>query len=394
MSTRGNGEGTIYTVTRNGKPYYRAQISNGYDENGKPIRKSFSGYVKKDVVKKMNEYLHKQDIDELPTDEHMTLEKWFFLWLFEFRVNDLKPSSFERYEGIYRNYIKDSPIGKMKLVELRAPHMQRYYNSLLSDGISIGVVRTINSFISTSLKEAIRQGYINRNYCQSVKLPRVPKKSQDKIYTVFTKQEQEDFTQNIKGHPLEAAFIIAMATGIRLGELLALRWDDIDLEENTLNINSSIRRVTYIEKDGTRESKTIEQSPKTESSIRVIPFPSSINSIIRRHRIAQNEDKLKLGELYADSGLVFANEVGLPLDTKLIPRNFQSVLKDNNMRVIKFHSLRHTYATRLFESNVPVKTVQMLMGHSNMNTTMNIYTHVMPEEKEEAVEKLNELFKL
>src|SRR5699024_4703377 len=145
IRTKANGEGTIYTQKRNGKNYYRGQISIGYDDKGKLIRKSFSSYSKKEVIKKMNEYQYKQNTGQLPTDYKINLEELFHTWLFDFRINDLKPSSFERYEGIYRNYIKDSPIGNIKLADLRAPHIQSYYNDLLDDNtISISTANTIN----------------------------------------------------------------------------------------------------------------------------------------------------------------------------------------------------------------------------------------------------------
>lgn len=393
MATKkANGEGSIQKYFQNGKfKSWRGTISYGYDDKGKLKRKQFYGKTKQEVLDKMTKFQYKQNIGQLPTDDKITLQDWFHTWLFEFRVNDLKPSSFERYEGVYRNYIEDSPIGKAKLKDLRAPHIQSYYNDLLSDGISVSVVNTIDRFLSTCLKEAERQNYIPTNYCKSIRLP---KETKTESYTVFTLDEQMKFLEAIKGHKYEVAFKLALGTGLRLGELLALKWTDIDFINNTVTVNKSIKRVTYVDKNGKRENKIIEQTPKTETSYRTIPIPENIINDLKLYMKKQTKYKKDNKEFYNDNDYIFCDKFGNPLDPKLLPRNFKSVLKKAGLRKIKYHSLRHTYATRLFEADVPIKIVQALMGHSDITTTMNIYTHVMPEQKSQAAEKINNLFVL
>lgn len=387
--TKANGEGTIYKEMRKGKPYYRGQLTIGRNKDGSLKRKSFSSYERKEVVRKMNEYLYKLNVGLLPTDDDLTLQQWFHTWLFNYRIHDLKPSSFERYEGIYRNYIYNSPIGKLKLIDLRTRHIQSYYNDLLDNGKSPSTIHTINQFLQTCLESALSENYITKNYCKYVNLP---KKDIKKGYTVLTLEEQNKFLEAVQGHKYEMAFKLALGTGLRLGELLALKWNDIDINNKTLNVNKSNKRVTIINRDGERKNKLIEQSPKTESSIRTIPIPNNIFDSLKKYRKEQLKTKKKYEEFYNDNGYIFCDKFGNPLDPKRIPRNFKSVLKKANIRDMKFHSLRHTYATRLFEVGVPIKTVQVLMGHSDITTTMNIYTHVMPEQKSKAVNKINELF--
>lgn len=394
MATKkANGEGSIQKYYQDGKlKGWRGTVSYGYDDKGKLRRKQFYGKTKQEVLDKMTKFQYKQNIGQLPTDDKITLQEWFHAWLFDFRINDLKPSSFERYEGIYRNYIEDSPIGKMKLLDLRAPHIQSYYNDLLAEDISISVINTINGFLNTCLKEAERQNYIPSNYCKSIRLP---KETKSESYTVFTLDEQMKFLEAIRGHKYEMAFKLNLGTGLRLGELLALKWTDIDFINNTLTVNKSIKRVTFVDKNGNRENKIIEQTPKTETSYRTIPIPKNIMNNLKLYMKKQSAIEKENEEFYNNSvDYIFCNKFGNPLDPKLLPRNFKSVLRKAGLREIKYHSLRHTYATRLFEAGVPIKTVQALMGHSDITTTMNIYTHVMPEQKSQAVEKINDLFVL
>lgn len=162
--SKANGEGTIYKYEKNGKAYYRGMLTIGYDENGKLIRKSFNGSKKQEVVNKMAEYKAKSNAGLLPSNDKITLQQWFYTWLFDFRINDLKPSSLERYEGIYRNYIKDTQIGKKKLADLRAADIQMYYNSLFKSNKTADTIKMINKNLKTCLNEALKQGYVAKNY--------------------------------------------------------------------------------------------------------------------------------------------------------------------------------------------------------------------------------------
>lgn len=387
--SKANGEGTIYKYEKNGKTYYRGMLTLGRNEDGKLIRKSFNSTKKQDVINKMAEYKTKNNAGLLPSDDKITLQQWFYTWLFDFRINDLKPSSFERYEGIYRNYIKDSIIGKKKLFDLRAADIQGYYNRLIEEGKTPNSIKTLNKYLKACLSEALKQNYINKNYCALVTLPKI-KENND--ITVFTLEEQQKFIDIINGHRLKALFIFALGTGLRVGELLALKWSDINFNNNTVSVNKSIKRVVEISKDGSRKSILLEQTPKTNSSIRIMPIPSNIIKELEVHREKQNIEKENSKNLYIDNDLIFATDLGNYIDNKNLTKTYKRLLDKANIDYKKFHSLRHTYATRLFEADIPIKSVQILMGHSDISTTMNIYTHVMPEKLSSDVEKINKLF--
>ncbi|WML35672.1 site-specific integrase [Clostridium sp. OS1-26] len=387
--SKANGEGTIYKYEKNGKTYYRGMLTIGYDEDGKLIRKSFNGSKKQEVVNKMAEYKTKSNAGLLPSDDKITLQQWFYTWLFDFRINDLKPSSLERYEGIYRNYIKDTQIGKKKLSDLRAADIQMYYNSLSESNKTADTIKMINKNLKTCLNEALKQGLITKNYCTLVTLPKVEKK--DEI-TVFSVEEQKSLINYLEGHRLKMLLAMALGTGMRQGELLGLKWSDIAFDNNTVSINKSIKLVYVVTKNGSRESKIIEQTPKTKNSIRTIPVPSKVMDELKQYKEFQNQEKINNKDLYLDNNIVFATELGAYLDSRYLTKRYTSILKKADIPYKKFHSLRHTYCTRLFEAGIPIKIVQMLMGHGDIKTTMNIYTHVMPDEKIKAVEKINNLF--
>ncbi|MDU6986443.1 MAG: tyrosine-type recombinase/integrase [Terrisporobacter othiniensis] len=387
-SKRANGEGSI---SKHSSGKWRARIMIGYGEDGKPIRKEFYGKTQKEAKEKLEQFKKQYFLDHVQIDDKTTVEEWFYTYIFEYKQNKIKPSSFERYEGIYRNYILGSSLGATKLCKLNVTTIQKYYNTLLENNTPPATIRAINQHLKPCLGEAEKQDYINKNYAKLVELPKIKK---DEKLEILTLQQQKDFLIAIEGHKLQTLFLVALGTGLRLGEILGLKWSDIDFNNSNLSVKRSLKRVSFINKDLTKEYKVIEQEPKTSNSYRTVPIPKDVLSKLKEHKKSQNGQILKAGEMYKNNNYVFCNELGYPLDSKKPTRNLQSVLKKIDIEPIKFHGLRKTYATRLFEANVAPKTVQSLMGHSDITITMNIYTQVMQEVKNEAVDKINDIFAL
>jgi integrase len=178
-------------------------------------------------------------------------------------------------------------------------------------------------------------------------------------------------------------------TGCRLGEIIAIKWSDLDLVKQEIKICRTFKRVARIGVTEGNKTEIIEQAPKTKYSSKVIALPSSLTPLLKEHRKKQLEEKLRSGIAYYDNDLIFCNELGQPIDARNLTRSYERALKAANISYRKFHSMRHTYATRLFENGVPLKTIQVLMGHSRLEITSNIYTHVLHEEKIKAVDVLN-----
>ena len=173
-------------------------------------------------------------------------------------------------------------------------------------------------------------------------------------------------------------FITALDTGLRQGELFALTWKDIDLDNAYININKSYKTVRNIE---TGIYEGIVQTPKTNKSIRTIPIPEPLVNKLKQYRLSQMDLKLKMGNLYNDNKLVFCNMFGKYLDSENVLKRFKKMLNEMDLQDMKFHDLRHTFATRLFELGEEAKTVQELLGHSNISITLDTYTHVLDSMK-------------
>lgn len=381
--------------SKNGKDYFRITASVGRDSNGKLIRKEFYGKSKKDAEAKRDEYLNGLKNGLTIDYKNMSLGKLMRTWLFEVvRVsNKIKPSTFERYEGIYRNYVLDSEIYGLILNDIKSIQLQRYYNRLYDNRKSSNVIKNLNKLLKSFFNYAVDESYILKNPCngRKVVIPGETKNVEKKI-EIFTDEEIQTLQSALKKHRLKCPILLALGTGLRQGELLALKWSDLNIIDKELKVERSIKQVNIIAADGSKEYKTIIQTPKTKNSIRIVPIPSNLIPILENHSKNQKLEKLKVGSSYLDNDFIFTTELGKPINARNMTKTYKRILDKANIPYKKFHSLRHTYATKLFEKNVPLKTVQELLGHSDISITGNIYTHVMPKEKNKAAEKLNDLF--
>lgn len=383
---------------KNGSEYYRVTDTVGRDSNGKPIRKEFYGKGKKDAEGKRDEYLNGIK-NGLNLDFNTTsLGKLIHVWLFEVVRIKSKPSTFERYEGIYRNYIKDKEIYGLLLNDLKSIHLQRHYNFLHENSKTTSQIKNLNKLLKSFFNYAVDEGYIIKNPCSGKKVA-IPgdgefniEEDEDDDIVVFTNEEINLIKSALLKNRIQALVLLNLGTGLRRGELLALKWSDLSDGYKNLKVQRSIKQVKIINADETSEYKTIVQTPKTKSSYRTIPIPSTLVPILEKHKIMQLQDKIKAGSSYTDTDFIFTTESGSNIDTRNLRRAYERMLKKAGVEYKKFHALRHTYATKLFQKGVPLKTVQKLLGHSDISITANIYTHVMPEQKIDAAEELNDLF--
>lgn len=382
---RGNNEGTIY---KRPDGLWCGQITLGRKEDGKLKRLSFYGKTRQEVAEKINKALNSFAAGALVEPSQLTLGNWLHTWLFEYKKNSLRPSTLQSYEYLIRYHITPA-LGHYKLKELKPEHLQLFYNEKLKGGLSSRTVKYIHTVLHGALKQAIKNNLVARNVTEATILPKQRKNE----IRVLTLEEQQRFIQSLEGERLKAAFIIALATGLRQGELLALKWDCVDLKEGTITVKRSLKRVKNFDPNINKKSILIFQEPKTSSGIRIIPLPPAALEELKEHRKRQIEEKLKAGEVYEDNNLVFATELGKPIDPRNLLRTFYRIIEKANID-INFHALRHTYATRLLEANEHPKVVQEILGHKDITTTLNIYSHVMPNVKKAAALKINHLFEV
>lgn len=284
-------------------------------------------------------------------------------------------------------------IGNIQLKKLQPHHLQKLYNDKRTHGrvdgqggLSARSVRIMHTVLHSALGQALKEGLVARNVSEATILPRYERKEP----RVLTLEEEKRFFKALAEDRLGPAFLLDLGSGLRCGELLALRWEDVNLEEGIIRVSRSLSRVKT--DGGPTKTILIFQEPKSKKSKRTIPLPKWAVAALKTQKARQNQEKLLAGPSYQDNGLVFATEFGKPIEPRNFTRKFHQLIKKAGITRTNLHALRHTYATRLLEANEHPKVVQELLGHSQIGVTLDTYSHVMPEIKQAAAAKLNDLF--
>lgn len=374
---------------KNGKEYYFFRLRH---KNLKSPRDLYGNTVK-ELDKKIKDLTF--ELDHGVQNNKECFENFFESWLFEVNFINKKPSTKERYEGLYRNYIKDSSISSINIKDINQTDIQKYYNDLVKKGISVSTIKQLHKIIAPSLRYAYNNNLIIKDFTKAIILP--TEKEEDKLKSMnkinpLTLEEQKIFIEAIKGHELEVLFLTALNTGMRQGELFALTWSDIDFDSNTISINKTAKYVAQVDREGKGKYSVLVQTPKTISSIRTIPIPVFLKDKLKQYKTIQSKNRLRLANIYQNNSLVFCNTYGKYLDSSRVRKDFNKILINNQLQARKFHDLRHTFATRLFELGENPKKVQTILGHSRISTTLDIYTHVLESSKESISSKLDDLY--
>lgn len=365
---RGRGEGSVSTRKRKDGRYV------GYltMENG---RRKYFYHEKRAVVL---ELLKKAQLEQLQgtlvTSPRQTVAQFLTQWL-EKRKPAVRVRTYERYEGFIRLQVIPH-IGHIQLQKLTPMHLQSLYSKILEEGKKAATVNTLHWMIHRALSDAVTWGLIAKNPCKTVEPPRRARYE----FRALTMEEAQRLLTAARGHGMEALFVLALTTGMRRGELLALKWHDI--EQGTLHVRRAFTRA--------KGQRYLESEPKTNKSRRSILLAPPTIEILKQHHLRQLEAKRQAGEDWRGSNLVFCTALGTPLNPNKVLERFGTLLKRAELPHIRFHDLRHSTASIMLKMDVHPKVVQELLGHSRIAETMDIYSHVWPTIQGEAMNKLND----
>lgn len=367
-------------VEKNGNKYFRITRTIGHKDDGTPIKKEFYGTSKSDAEEKANQYLNDLKNGLIISAENYTISQLMHIWLFDFLNNStkLKPSTFQRYEGIYRNYVKTSSIAGTKISKINPIQIQNYYNEL-SKTKTYSQINTLNTILNVFFNWCSVNGYIIKNPCSNLNLKGNKTdiiNHKRKEVEILNSKEIKNIKEHIKNTDFELLFLLDLGTGLRQGELLALDWKHIDLKKKEIKIEQSAKEVYIYDDSEHKHIETVIQTPKTQNSFRTIPLPSSLID--------------KLTEIDNKKGYLFLDSQGQLLKGKNVSTKWTKILKECNIPHKKFHSIRHTYGSMLLQKGVDIETVAELMGHTAISITQ-IYMHSDTKIKSKSVNKLNSI---
>ena len=368
------------SIVKRGK-HYSLVIDDGVDENGKRIRKWIA--VKggeRDAEKQLTNYLHQQDTGLFIAPTKITLSEYLAKWLKDYAKPKLATRSYDRYADIIKRYINPK-LGRVLLHQLTPGQFQELYSEWLEKGLSNATVRYHHAVIHNALRSAVKWGIAIRNVCDALEVP----KKQRTDMQIWNEEEITKFLEFAKNSKYYELFYLALFSGMRRSELLALRWDDIDLELGQVNVTRGLQQL--------KDSSLIFTQPKSEKSRRTIALPPSATAILKEYR---NHVALSLalkGKTLEDNDLIFMRDNGKPIRPNTVTYAWKGMVKRSGLKPIRLHDCRHSHASLMLAKGIHPKIVQERLGHSTIAMTLDTYSHVVPGLQEAAAKKFDSLFK-
>ncbi len=358
-------------------------------ENGKRKQKSRGGFrTKKEAQSFLTETLAKLQHGDLVEPTRLTVGDYLTQHWLPLAKRSLRPTTWDSYNRTLRNHVIPR-IGDVNLQNLSAAHLDQLYTELLSGGrkdskgggLSPKTVRYIHTTIHKALKDAERKQLVTRNVAQAADAPKSRTAGSAELMT-WSGEEVGIFLGALRDHRLYAAYVIAASTGMRRGEVLGLRWRDVDLQTRRLAVRQTITCVNY---------KIVVGTPKTAKGRRSIAIDTTTVQSLRDHRKRQWAERAELGTGFVDQDLVFCQLTGAPVHPDFFSQTFDRTVARLGMRRIRLHDLRHTHATLGLAAGIPPKIMSDRLGHATVAFTQDVYMHAIPQMESHAADQIADL---
>jgi len=380
INRRGAGEGSIY---QRKDSRWCASIDLGW-QDGRRRRKSFYGATQEDVRAARDKAF--EDLRKgLPvTFERQTMAQFLDRWLEDSVKPSVRALTHEQYRQHIRLYL--SPLlGAHQLAKLAPAHVRGFIKRKLDDGLSPRTVQISLIVLRRALQQAVKDGLLARNVAKLVDGPRVTQ-FEGKM---LSPEQARTFLDAAKGDRFEALYTVSVSIGLRMGEALGLRWQDVDLDRRTLKVNRILSRIGRGRDSG---SELMLVEPKTARSRRTVTLPDVAIKALRAHKVRQLEERLAAGSEWQEQGLVFPNTLGKPLEPHDLHDDFKRLLVKAELPDMRFHDLRHSAASLMLAQGIPLRSIQDILGHSSISLTANLYAHVGEQLRREAADAMDAIF--
>ena len=322
----------------------------------------------------MTKKLHERDQGMLPATAGPTVAQFLENWLSSVK-SSLRIRSFERYKSIVEKHLTPD-LGRMKLDRLTPAHIQAMLDAKLASGLAPRTVQAMRIVLAAALKQGMRWQMVAWNVAGLVDGPKVPYREM----RVLSPEQARTFLASCQGERLEALYLLALATGLRRGELLALKWEDIYLNAEKLSVRRTLGRSST--------QGIVIAEPKTAQGRRTLRLSSPLVAALKAHRKRQLEQRLQAGPEWREGGWVFTTSVGTTINPRGLGIDFGRMLTKAALPAIRFHDLRHSAATIALSENVHPKIVSEMLGHSRISLTLDVYSHSLPTLQAEAAERM------
>jgi len=373
MARRGNHEGNVQWRERENR--WRGELILDAQ------RRYFYGKTRKDVLGQFDRARKLRELGLPVGAGQESLSKFLTRWLEDCVKPRCRPRTYAPYKQQVDSHIVpalgDIPLDKITPQEIQ----QKLIAAKIAEGLAGQTIRHIRAVLRSAFTQAEKWLLVPRNV---VKLTDPPRRKRVNLQ-VLTVEDAKIFVQACQEHRLGPLYCAMLTLGLRMGEALGLKWEDVDLDRSTVFVRRALQRV--VKEDGSTELQLVE--PKSDRSYRLVSIPASIVAFLARHRARQNRERLVAGSRWQQTGHTFASTIGTPLDERNVRREFYDLLEAQNLPRMRPHDLRHSYATILLATGEHPKVVQEILGHSSVQLTLD--SHLLPDLmlKERAAAKLD-----
>ncbi len=374
-------------IVKRAKDSYSVVISLGTDPATGKLKQQWVSIkgTKKDAEKRLSELLHQLDTGTFMKPGKATVADYLNQWVKDYCWINLTPVTAQTYEYMAKKYLIPA-LGQLALTKLRPEHLQHLYTDRLSNGradgkggLSARTVRYMHVTIHKALQSAVKMGLINRNPADAVELPKQKRREMQ----TMSESDIHIFLEYAKSTPYYVLFYLALFTGMRRSELLALRWSDIDLILCQLSVNRTINQL--------HNRQVVFGEPKTDKSRRMVSLSPSTALLLSQYRTEQEKLRQSLGSTVSDDDLIFSSIDGKPLIPDSVTQAWRILARRIGLKGIRFHDARHTHASLMLKQGIHPKIVQERLGHSSIAMTLDIYSHVAPGLQQAAAARFDDI---
>ena len=380
MSTRrGGGEDSIY---RDGDRW-RGAVSVGYDASGNRVRKKVSGRTRAEVADKLRKLRQQVDSGVVP-DDRLTVAAFLDRWLTVNLPGTVAESTEDDYVDTVRLHLVPV-LGRKRPAKLTVADLDKLWQAKRAAGYSPNSIRIMRTVLRRALGQAEREGIVPRNVARLSAAPRI-RAGEGRTLTV---EQARELLDAAAGYRFEAAVVLALAYGMRRGEVLGLHWSALDWQAGTLRVTHGVKRVK--DRDGLsgRRTQLVVSELKTPKSRRTLTLTPELVARFRQHRLRQAEAQMAAGGLWQDHGLIFASEVGTPMDPDNFSHSFARLCERAGLGHWHPHELRHSGASLMLAQGTPLHVVSDVLGHASIAITKDVYGHLLEGDKRAAAESMS-----
>lgn len=371
---RGKGEGSVYFDER--KALWVGVVDCGLDASGKRRRKYVRAKKKQEALAKMQKLRSEVEAGLPVPDKTRSTSDYLRWWCQEILPGSVKESTATDYEWVLEKYVIPA-VGRRRLVDLRPEDVQAMLRAMEQRGLSPRTAQLTRAILRRALGTAERYGFVSRNVAALTDSPRVDNK---RIEDALTADEASAVLKTVAGDRLEALAVVVLNLGLRKGEALALRWDDVAFDEETITVCGTLKNP----KGGGWRIDT----PKSRTSKRVLPLTPAVLHALQAHHERQVHEREATITEWTDHGFVFATRVGTPTSLRNAHRWWHGATQKAGIGARRFHAARHTTATLLHEQGVPLEVISAVLGHASLAITADVYTRIGEDVRRSALQKL------